>query len=167
MAIWFYRSCNSRFRRALSCFLHSSTIRQPARVLPCPGIKVEEKKQDTESYNKAQSAVLKNPLIWILALSSAFMYISRYAVNSWGIFYLENEKGYTTIDASFIISINSILGIVGTVSSGLVSDKIFKGNRYLPAVIFGLLNALALCLFLLIPGHHLLGLMLRRWYCSV
>ncbi len=72
------------------------------------------------------------------------MYISRYAVNSWGIFYLENEKGYTTIDASFIISINSILGIVGTVSSGLVSDKIFKGNRYLPAVIFGLLNALAL-----------------------
>ena len=33
--------------------------------------------QDTESYNKAQSAVLKNPLIWILALSSAFMYIIR------------------------------------------------------------------------------------------
>lgn len=71
---------------------------------------------------------MKNPLIWILALSSAFMYISRYAVNSWGIFYLENEKGYTTIDASFIISINSILGIVGTVSSGLVSDKISRAT---------------------------------------
>lgn len=136
----------------LLTFFHDTPA---SKGVTLPGIKVEEKKQDTESYNKAQSAVLKNPLIWILALSSAFMYISRYAVNSWGIFYLENEKGYTTIDASFIISINSILGIVGTISSGLVSDKIFKGNRYLPAVIFGLLNALALCLFLLIPGHHL------------
>ena len=26
------------------------------------------------------------PAIWILALSSAFMYISRYAINSWGVF---------------------------------------------------------------------------------
>ncbi len=66
------------------------------------------------------------------------MYISRYAVNSWGIFYLENEKGYTTIDASFIISINSVCGIVGTYDPDWYLDKIFKGNRYLPALIFGL-----------------------------
>lgn len=39
--------------------------------------------KQTEEFNKAQKAVLKNPAIWILALSSAFMYISRYAVNSW------------------------------------------------------------------------------------
>lgn len=32
------------------------------------------------------------PAIWILALSSAFMYISRYAVNSWGVFYLEAQR---------------------------------------------------------------------------
>lgn len=43
------------------------------------------------------------------------MYISRYAVNSWGVFYLEAEKGYSTLDASFIISISSICGIVDTV----------------------------------------------------
>ena len=136
----------------LITFFHDTPA---SKGITLPGTKKEEKKLDTDSYNKAQSEVLRNPLIWILALSSAFMYISRYAVNSWGIFYLENEKGYTTIDASFIISVNSILGIVGTVTSGLVSDRIFKGNRYLPAVIFGLLNALALCLFLLVPGHHL------------
>ena len=49
--------------------------------------------KQTEEFNKAQKAVLKNPAIWILALSSAFMYISRYAVNSWGVFYLEAQKG--------------------------------------------------------------------------
>lgn len=137
----------------LLTFFHDSPASKGVRL---PGAQIVEKKQqDTEAYNKAQKSVLKNPLIWILALSSAFMYISRYAVNSWGIFYLENEKGYTTIDASFIISINSILGIVGTVTSGLLSDKVFRGNRYLPAIIFGLLNTTALCLFLLVPGHHL------------
>ena len=44
------------------------------------------KEHKTEDFNRAQKAVLRNPAIWILALSSAFMYISRYAVNSWGVF---------------------------------------------------------------------------------
>ena len=46
-----------------------------------------------KSTESMQLDVLKNPFIWLLALSSACMYISRYAVNSWGIFYLESEKG--------------------------------------------------------------------------
>lgn len=57
---------------------------------------------ETTDFNKAQRQVLTMPAIWILALSSAFMYISRYAVNSWGVFYLEAQKGYSTLDASFI-----------------------------------------------------------------
>lgn len=107
-----------------------------------------------EDFNKAQKSVLRNPAIWCLAVASAFMYISRYAVNSWGVFYLQAEKGYDTLDASFIISISSVCGIIGTVASGLISDRIFKGNRNWPALIFGLLNVCALCLFLLVPGVH-------------
>lgn len=110
--------------------------------------------KQVEDFNKAQKAVLKNPAIWILALSSAFMYISRYAVNSWGVFYLEAQKGYSTLDASLIISISSICGIVGTVFSGILSDKFFAGSRNVPALIFGLMNVFALCLFLLVPGAH-------------
>lgn len=111
-------------------------------------------KTENENFNKAQKAVLKNPAIWILALASAFMYISRYAVNSWGVFYLEAQKGYDTLDASLIISISSVCGIVGTVASGLISDKLFKGSRNIPALIFGLMNVIALCLFLLVPGEN-------------
>lgn len=118
----------------------------------------KEKKMLSETeaadFNKAQKQVLLMPAIWILALSSAFMYISRYAVNSWGVFYLEAQKGYSTLDASFIISINSVCGIVGTVLSGVISDKLFGGKRNAPALIFGLLNVSALCLFLLVPGTH-------------
>ena len=38
--------------------------------------------------------------------------------------------------------------------SGVISDKLFKGHRNAPALIFGLTNVLALCLFLLVPGVH-------------
>lgn len=112
------------------------------------------KKVETEDFNKAQKAVLRNPAIWILALGSAFMYISRYAVNSWGVFYLEAQKGYSTLDASLIISISSVCGIVGTVASGIISDKLFRGSRNVPALVCGLMNTVALCLFLLVPGEH-------------
>lgn len=113
-----------------------------------------DNRSKSKDFNKSQKAVLKNPAIWILAFASAFMYISRYAVNSWGVFYLQTMKGYSTLDASFIISISSVCGIVGTIASGLVSDKLFKGSRNVPALIFGLTNVLALCLFLLVPGVH-------------
>lgn len=116
-------------------------------------IKDKPNKQ-SEEFNQAQKMVLKNPAIWILALSSAFMYISRYAVNSWGVFYLEAQKGYTTLDASLIISISSVCGIIGTVFSGIISDSLFKSSRNVPALVFGLMNVVALCLFLLVPGVH-------------
>ena len=124
-----------------------------------PAVNAPEKKKEwdaleTEEFNRAQKAVLRNPAIWILALSSAFMYISRYAVNSWGVFYLQAEKGYSTLDASFIISISSVFGIVGTMFSGVISDRFFGGRRNVPALIFGLMNVFALCLFLLVPGVH-------------
>ena len=91
----------------------------------------------------------------MLALASAFMYISRYAVNSWGIFYLEAQRGYSIVEASSIISISSVCGILGTISSGWISDKFFGGKRNLPAVIFGLMNILGLTLFLFGPSNRI------------
>ena len=124
-----------------------------------PPVNAQKQKEEmsvveTTDFNKAQRQVLMMPAIWILALSSAFMYISRYAINSWGVFYLEAQKGYSTLDASFIISICPVCGIVGTIFSGVISDKLFGGRRNVPALIFGLMNVLALSLFLLVPGVH-------------
>lgn len=119
--------------------------------LPAPERAVT-KDEEGKSVWELQKEVLRNPAIWMLALASAFMYISRYAVNSWGIFYLEAERGYTNLEASSIISISSICGIIGTVVSGFVSDWFFKGSRNAPAVIFGLMNVLGLWLFLFGPS---------------
>lgn len=135
-------------------FFHDTPQSKGLPAVNAPEKKKEMDALETEEFNRAQKAVLRNPAIWILALSSAFMYISRYAVNSWGVFYLQAENGYSTLDASFIISISSVFGIVGTMFSGVISDRFFGGRRNIPALIFGLMNVFALCLFLLVPGVH-------------
>ena len=108
--------------------------------------KVEEKKQ--ESTGELQKMVLKTPAVWILAAASAFMYIARYAINGWGVLFLQEEKGFSLAEATSIISINALLGIFGTVLSGWVSDKLFRSDRYIPALIFGAMNTVSLVLFL-------------------
>ncbi len=102
----------------------------------------------------SQKSMLRNPFIWLLALSSAFMYISRYAIESWGIFYAQTEKGYSNIEASEIIGMTAITGILGTAVSGLISDRLFSGSRNAPALISGLLNFLSLTLFLFYPNAN-------------
>ena len=135
-------------------FFHDTPQSKGLPAVNAPAAKKAVDSVETDEFNRAQKSVLRNPAIWILAFSSAFMYISRYAVNSWGVFYLQAEKGYSTLDASFIISISSVCGIVGTMFSGVISDRFFCGRRNIPALIFGLMNVLALSLFLLVPGVH-------------
>jgi len=102
----------------------------------------------------AQLALLKNPALWLLALASCLMYIGRYAVISWGVFFLENAKGYNTLSASALISITGVFGIVGTGLSGLISDRFFGGRRHGLAILFGLMNSASLGMFLFLPGGH-------------
>lgn len=101
-----------------------------------------------ESTSGLQKMVLKTPAVWILAAASAFMYIARYAINGWGVLFLQEEKGFSMTEATTIISINALLGILGTVLSGWVSDKLFRSDRYVPALIFGAMNSVALILFM-------------------
>jgi OPA family sugar phosphate sensor protein UhpC-like MFS transporter len=110
--------------------------------------------KEQKSISSLQFGLLKNPIVWILALSSSLIYVARYSINSWGIFFLQNNKGYTAVEASSIISVSSISAIVGTFLSGLISDKFFNGRRNMPVLIFGIMNALSLFIFLFNPAHQ-------------
>ena len=98
-----------------------------------------------------QRAMLRTPAVWEIALASSFMYVVRYAINSWGLFFLQKAKGYAPVEASFIISVSSIAGIAGTVLSGWISDRWFGGDRFKPAILMGMLNTLSLLAFALVP----------------
>ena len=100
------------------------------------------------SVRDIQRRVLATPAVWILAAASAFMYVSRYAVNSWGILFLQEAKAFSDAQAISVISINTILGVIGTVFSGWFAEKVFRGNLNYPALLFGVLNSVALALFL-------------------
>ena len=113
-----------------------------------------EQEKEHASVWAGQKAVLKNWAVWMIALSSAFIYVSRYAINSWGIYFLEMKKGYTNLEASSIISVNAVCGLAGTLFCGVISDRLFNGRRNTPALIAGVMNTAALCLFLLVPGAH-------------
>ncbi|MDU7647787.1 MAG: MFS transporter [Klebsiella michiganensis] len=89
-----------------------------------------------------------------LALASAFMYIDRYAVNSWGIFFLEQDKAYSTLEASGIIGVNAIAGIAGTIIAGMLSDRFFPRNRSVMAGFISLLNTAGFALMLWSPHGY-------------
>ena len=104
------------------------------------------------SVGTKQVQVFKTPAIWILAAASACMYVVRYAVDSWGIFFLQTEKCYSLEGASSILGLKDVCGIVGTLLSGVMSDRYFNGQRGLPALLSGILYASAIALFVWGPA---------------
>ena len=101
-----------------------------------------------KSIKQSQKQVLLTSGIWIIAISSAFLYICRYAINGWGVLFLQKVKEYPLETATQLIAVYSLLGVVGTVFSGWISDTLFRGKRMVPAILFGILGTGGLLLFL-------------------
>ncbi|OAM88075.1 MFS transporter [Termitidicoccus mucosus] len=143
------------------------------RIEVLTGESIAQTAAPAESTLSLQMLAMRTPGVWILAASSAFMYMARYAVNSWGVLFLQETKepllvtlepgvrsiikffgkdsgdgNFLLLVATSIISINALLGILGTVLSGWFSDRFFKGDRRLPALMFGVLYSISLALFL-------------------
>lgn len=65
----------------------------------------------------------------MLAIAYIFVYIIRFGAEDWMIMYLSKAKGDSLADATNKIASLPLVGIVGTVCAGIVSDKLFKGKR--------------------------------------
>ena len=98
-----------------------------------------------------QKLVLRRPAIWILAFSSAFTYVTRYAINSWGVLYLQEVRGFTLLQAGGIISVNTFSGILGAVTYGFLSDKLFRGRRPPANLLFSVLELIGLAMIFFVP----------------
>ncbi len=103
---------------------------------------------------KVQLKIFKIPAIWILGLSSALMYVTRYAINSWGFLYLQEAKGYSLVEAGGILGLNTMAGMAGCVVYGFISDKIFQAKRPPVNLIFGVVEVMALLVIFFIPSGH-------------
>ena len=124
----------------------------------------EPVKTDGDSTHVLHKQVLKHPAIWVIALSSAFIYITQYAVSNWGVLFLQKAKGMSLESSATVIGVSEAFGIAGTVLAGWLSDKIFKGNRARPVILSGLVCFAALALFLLTGGGPLLNILYVSLY---
>ena len=92
------------------------------------------------SVFRTQLSILKIPAVWVLALSSAMIYVTRYAINSWGVLYLQEERGYSLPLAGTLLMVSTIAGMVGAVAYGFISDKLFAARRPPVNLIFAILE---------------------------
>ena len=120
-------------------------------------------KEDRMPTRELQKMVLKHPGIWVIALSSAFIYITKYAIAGWGVLFLQKARGFELAQASQVIAFSAVFGILGTVLAGWLSDKVFKGDRIKPAVLSGIISTSSLILFLFVGG----GFVLNIFYVSL
>ncbi|OHB48580.1 MAG: sugar phosphate sensor protein [Planctomycetes bacterium GWF2_41_51] len=109
---------------------------------------VEPKTLNTFS---AQMEIFKNPAIWILCFASAMMYITRYAVTSWGMLFLQEAKGYNTVQAGTLLGINTFMGVIGGLVYGYISDKTFNGRRPPASFLYGIFELLSLAIIFIFP----------------
>ena len=118
----------------------------------------QPKKVDSMPTKELQKIVFKHPGIWIIALSSAFVYITQYAISGWGVLFLQKARGFSLPAATQIIAFSEAFGVAGTVFAGWLSDTVFKGNRVKPVVLSGILCLISLALFLFTRGGYMLNI---------
>ena len=118
----------------------------------------QKTKEDNMATKELQKQILKHPGIWIIALSSAFIYITKYAVAGWGVLFLQKAKSFSLEDATQIIAFSAAFGVVGTVLAGWLSDRVFNGDRVKPAMLSGIVSFIALALFLSAGGGYVMNI---------
>jgi len=119
-------------------------------------------KDYNQSFEKEFSAkeifftyVLKNKLLWLIAIANAMIYLVRYGVLDWAPTYLDEAKGFSITESGWAYFAYEYAGIPGTLLCGWISDKIFKGRRAPAIVIYMLLVMVAIYVYWKNPPGHI------------
>lgn len=113
----------------------------------------EAPKDSARTVLALQFSILRIPAIWVLALASATTYVTRYAINSWGVLYLQEERGYSLPAAGSLLMLSTLAGIAGAIAFGFVSDKLFDARRPPANLIFAAMELTGLGLIFFGPTN--------------
>ena len=113
----------------------------------------EQAKDSARTTLALQFSVLKIPAIWVLALASATTYVTRYAINSWGVLYLQEERGFSLPMAGTLLMISTIAGVIGALAFGFTSDKVFNARRPPANLLFAILELIGLVIIFFGPTN--------------
>ena len=115
------------------------------------------------SSRQASLKVLKNTQVLIMAASYFFLKPTRYAIIFWGPYMVNKKLGTNELDSAITSAIFDGAGVLGALTAGIVSDKLFNSRRMPVCVV--LLAILAVILFMFdtftSTGSHLaMGILL-------
>ncbi len=99
--------------------------------------------------------VLKNPYIWLLAISYFFVYAVRTGINDWTALFLVESKNYNSIGANGIVSLFEVGGFFGSLVAGWSSDRLFGARRGPINVLFAAGMLVSIGLFWAIPAGYI------------
>jgi len=109
---------------------------------------------DKKPTKELQKWVFRHPGIWVIAISTAFLYITQHAVSDWGVLFLQKQKTFSLERATQVIGIAEVFGVIGNLLAGWLSDYVFRGSRVRPVIISGVLAVLSLAGFLFLGGSY-------------
>ena len=98
--------------------------------------------------------VFYNRQIWYISLANMCVYIVRFGIIFWAPVFLHELKGASLSSAGWQVAYYEILGLIGGITAGWMSDKRFKGKRGPVGAIFMFFLAISLILFWLIPNDY-------------
>ena len=90
--------------------------------------------------------VLNNKMLWFIAIANAFVYMVRYGCLDWAPKILM-ENGVDIEETGWAYFLFEAAAIPGTIICGWLSDKVFKGRRALPTILFMSLVAIAVVFY--------------------
>lgn len=96
----------------------------------------EKSEQELKAKDIFITYVLKNRMLWAIAIANAFVYLIRYGVLDWAPTYLSETKGLDITTSGWAYFLYEWAGIPGTLLAGWLSDKAFKGQRAQVSIIY-------------------------------
>ncbi len=98
--------------------------------------------------------IFYNRLMWYICFANMFVYIVRLGIIFWAPLFLYQLKNITIAEAGWQVASYEILGLVGGISAGWMSDKIFQGRRGPVGSVFMLCLSIILILFWQVPQEY-------------
>jgi OPA family glycerol-3-phosphate transporter-like MFS transporter len=95
--------------------------------------------------------VLRNRMLWFIAVANTFVYFVRYGVLDWAPTYLGEVKHFTFEDSGFAYMAYEFAGIPGTLLAGWMSDRVFGGRRAPASILFMLATLICVLIYWLNP----------------
>lgn len=92
-------------------------------------VEVEDTEKELTAKEILSKYIIKNKLLWCIALANVFVYLVRYGIINWVPTYLQEVKNFNPQDSSVAYALFEYAAIPGTILVGWISDHVFHGRR--------------------------------------